>query len=173
MSTLGLLTQIPVNTNFLQTTKYEFSFPKLPYLRYFCQTVILPSVNTGEAIMETPFSATYRHGDKLVYDPLSLTVLVDEDLRVFEETYDWLKGLTFPHEYAEYQRNNKRDPELYQDGILSIHTNSNNPNLRIKFTNCWPTSLGSIQFAATDTADIIPVVDITFRYDTFIFDRME
>jgi hypothetical protein len=172
MANESLLTQIPENTNFLQTTKYTFSFPNLPFLRYFSQTILFPGVSLTPVPVETPFSATYRHGDKLIYDPITITAIVDEDLKVWEETYNWMKALTFPHQFSEYIKNDKKDPNPYHDGILTINTNSNIPNMRIHFENCFPTALGSIQFAVTDTADITPIVDITFQYDTFRFERL-
>jgi hypothetical protein len=166
---ISVLTQIPENTNFLQTTKFTFTFPQLPFLRYFGQTVSLPGVSTSEVMVPTPFSDTYRHGDKLNYDPLSLTFLVDEDIRVWEETYQWIASLTKPAKFGEFV---KKFPDKYYDGILTVNTNANVPNLRIKFYNCHPTSLGTIQFATTDTPDLTPVCDLTVRYDRFEIERL-
>ena len=163
------LIQIPDNTSFLQTTKFSFVIPSLPFAKYFCQTVTLPGISTSEALVSTPFSDTYRHGDKLTFDPLTITFLVDEDLRVWEETYIWLCTLTNPRQFKEFA---PRFKEKYYDGILTINNNSNLPNLRIKFRNCHPTTLGTIQFATTDTADITPVCDLTIRYDIFEIERL-
>lgn len=163
------LIQIPENTSFLQTTKFSFVIPNLPFAKYFCQTVTLPSISTSEVLVSTPLSDTYRHGDKLVFDPLTITFLVDEDLRVWEETYIWLCTLTKPRQFKEFA---PRFREKYYDGILTINNNANIPNLRIKYHNCHPTSLGTIQFATTDNADITPVCDLTFRYDNFEIERL-
>lgn len=168
MST-SVLTQIPENTNFLQTTKFTFTFPQLPFLRYFGQNASLPGVATSEVMVPTPFSDTYRHGDKLVYDPLSLTFLVDEDLRVWEETYQWIASLTKPSKFGEFV---KKFPDKYYDGLLTINTNANIPNVRIKFYNCHPTSLGAVQFATNDTPDLTPVCDLSIRYDRFEIERL-
>ena len=162
----------PENTSLLQATKYTFIIPDMPFLKYFCQTVTLPTVSTAEVAVPTPFSTTYRHGDKLVYEGLTLTALVDEDLRIWEESYKWLRGLTRPAEYAEYIRAKDRKAPLYFDGYLTINTNSNNPNLRIKFHNCHPTSLSGINFDTKVDADTIPTCDITFRYDLFEIERL-
>jgi hypothetical protein len=169
MANQSVLNSIPDNTSFLQTTRFTFVIPQLPFLKYFCQTVLLPGVSTTEALVPTPFSDTYRHGDKLVYDPLSITTLVDEDLRVFEETYQWLSFLTNPIKFGEFKQ---KFTEKYYDGVLTVNTNSNIPNMRIKFRNCHPVTLGSVQFATTDTADITPVFDVTFRYDIYQIERL-
>ena len=164
----------PENTSLLQPTKYTFIIPDMPFLKYFCQTVMLPSVSTSEVMVPTPFSATYRHGDKLVFEALTITALIDEDLRIWEETYKWIKGLTRPKEYEEYIRKTIKTPAtgLYFDGYLTINTNSNNPNMRIKFHNCHPTSLSGINFDTKVDADTIPTCDITFRYDLYEIERI-
>ena len=164
----------PDNTSILQSTKFTFIIPDKPFLKYFCQTVNLPSVSTTEVPVATPFSSTYRHGDKLVFEAFTITALMDEDLRVWEETYAWLKGLTRPQNYGEYLKKSVRDvtTPLYYDGYLTINTNANNPNIRIKFHNCHPTTLGMINFDTKVDADNIPTCDITFRYDLFEIERL-
>lgn len=164
-------TFIPDNINNLQTNKFTFVVPELPYATYMCQSVTFPGVSTSEVIVETPFSATYRHGDKLVYDPLVLTFMIDEDMRNWEQTYNWFKGLTFPHNFSEYNKQ-KTKRNLYCDAVLTVNRNSNTPNLRFKFKHCHPTALGPITFATTDDANMIPVADLTLRYDTFEVERI-
>lgn len=162
----------PQNTSILQTTKYTFLIPELPFARYFGQTVALPGVGTNPVEVSNPFTSTYRHGDKLVYEPFSINAIVDEDLRVWEETYNWLRFLTKP---TSFNDSRKREgtifKEKYYDGVLTINTNANIPNIRVKFKNVHPVSLGSIQFSSTDNAQTIPTADISFRYDWFEIER--
>lgn len=173
MSIESTLTKIPDNTSILQTTKYTFIIPDLPFARYFCQTVNLPGVSTSAVTVPTPFSETYRHGDKLVYEEFSINAIVDEDLRVWEETYNWLTSITFPERFSQYRkRNNAQKSEIYYDGLLTINTNANIPNIRVKFFNCHPVTLGSIQFSTAENAQTIPTADVTFRYDRFVIERI-
>ena len=159
---------VPQNSSVLQLTRFTFFIPDRPYLKYFCQTVTLPGVSTGEVAVPTPFSNTYRHGDKLAFEPLSITAMLDEDMRTWRETYDWLKSLTRPSSFDEYARKSIQDrTPLYFDGYLTVNTNANNPNIRFKFHNCHPTSIGGIQFDTKTDADNIPTCDFTFRYDLF------
>ena len=165
----------PDNSSILQSTKFTFLFPDMPFLKYFCQSVSLPSVSTSEVVVPTPFSNTYRHGDKLNFEAFSITALMDEDLRLWEETYIWIKSLTRPKEWDEYVRKTYKEigtQKLYLDGHLTINTNSNAPNIRIKFFNCHPTSLSMINFDTKTDADTIPTCDITFRYDMFEIERV-
>lgn len=161
---------IPENINNLQTNKFTFFVPNLPHPSYMCQSVTFPGVSTSEVLVETPFSPTYRHGDKLQYDPLVITFMIDEDMKNWEQTYNWFKGITFPHDHTEYNKI-KKENNIYCDAILTINRNSNTPNFRFKFLRCHPTALGPITFATTDDANMIPVADLTIRYDTFEIDR--
>ena len=163
----------PENTSILQSTKFTFLIPDKPFLKYFCQTVTIPSVSTTEVTVPTPFVNTYRHGDKLVFDALTISALMDEDLRVWQETYNWLKSLTRPTAFEEYPRKSIKDrTPLYFDGFLTINTNSNNPNIRFKFLNCHPITIGDLNFDTKTDADNIPTCDFTFRYDYYDLERL-
>jgi len=172
MATESLLTTIPDNTSILQTTKFTFVFPTLPFVRYFCQTVSLPGVSTSEIPVNSPFSPTYRHGDTLIYDTFQINAIVDEEMKIWEETYGWLKAITAPQKFEQYIKYYNENNEPYHDAILTINTNANLANMRIKFKNCHPTSLGGIQFNVADNAQTIPTADISFRFDYFELERL-
>lgn len=172
MTTQSLLTRIPENTSQLQSAKFSFTFAKLPFLKYFCQSVQLPGVSTSAVQVSNPFADTFRHGDKLVYEPFTLTAILDEDIRIWEETYDWLTAMTKPQEFSQYARffDEKRLP--YHDGVLTINTNSNIQNIRVLFKNCHPVSLSAIPFDYKINADTTLTVEIGFRYDYFTIERL-
>lgn len=166
------IARIPTNGSFLQTTKFTFVIPTLPFLRYFVQDVAIPSVSTSAVKVENPFSATWRHGDKLEYESLTVTTLLDEDMRVWEETYNWIRALTFPHQFPEYVRSIDNRASPYHDGFLTLNTNANLPNIRFKFTHMHPVSISSIQFSTTSNANVPMTVDIVFRYDLLEIERL-
>lgn len=172
MTTESFLTTIPQNTNFLQSTKYTFLIPNLPFARYFCQSINLPGVTSNEIEVPTPFSNTYRHPTKMTFEPFTISFLIDEDVRVWEETYKWIVSLTRPESSKQYIKYKDKDTSPYQDGILTVNTNANIPNLRIKFKNVFPVSLSGIQFGTMNSADTTPTADLTFRYDIFEFQRI-
>ena len=174
MSIESFASNTPENTSILQSTKFTFLIPDKPFLKYFCQTVSVPSISLSEIAVPTPFSTTYRHGDKMNFEPLIITALMDEDLRVWEETYNWMKSLGRPQSFDQYPRKTVRDTKtpLYFDGYLTINTNANSPNIRVKFHNCHPTSIGMINFDTKVDADVIPTADFTFRYDLFEIERL-
>lgn len=174
MSKTSVLTQISENKSLLQPAKFTFEPTTLPFLRYFVQSVSLPSVNTTAAVqVAMGFSDIKRHGDKLRFDQLVISALIDEDMRVWEETYDWLCALTKPDRFEQYVRfyDKKKDP--YHDAVLTVNTNSNIPNIRFQFTNCHPVSLGAVHFTETQNADNVLVADITFEYDQYYIKRIK
>lgn len=172
MSQESVLTRIPTNTSFAQPTKFVFTFTTLPFIRYFVQSANIPGISTSAVSVENPFSQTWRHGDKLQYDTFDITALIDEDLRLWEETYNWFRSITFPKEFPEYWTNTRGKQTAYHDGILTVLTNANNPNLRFKFTYCHPISMSSLRFSAADSATNVMTVDISFRFDAFEIERV-
>jgi hypothetical protein len=172
MTTESFITRTPENTSLLQATKYTFTVPNLPFAKYFCQSVTMPGVATGAVGVSNPFSDIYRHGTKLTYDELRISFIVDEDLRVWQETYNWLRSVAFPTKFQEYAKHYNKDNPIYYDGILTINTNANLPNIRFKFTACHPVSLSGITFNTADSADNTITAELGIRYDYFEIERL-
>ncbi len=119
----------------------------------------------------------FRHGDKLVYENLNVTMLNDENLGSWFQVYDWLKGLTFPHAFSEYLVNNKLNPDnfakgLYADAILTIKSNAYNPIIRVHLQHCHPTYLSGIQFSNADNPELTSYFDTTFQFDTYTYEKI-
>lgn len=168
----------PSNLSLLNTNKYQLVFPAQPNLNFFAYSVTLPGVYTNAAPQNSPFVDMNRHGDKVSYDPLTLTVLVDENMEVWRNMWAWLKGLTFPKNFSQYIKNNNPDPDLpkgnglYMDAILIVNTNANNNNLRFHFYNCHPISIGSILFDNSTNPEISTYCDFTFMFDYYDVEKI-
>lgn len=173
MTTQSILTEVPVNQNYVQPNKFSFYFPTLSFTRFFVQSVNIPDVSTQEVFIPTQFNPTYRHGDQLNFDPLVITVLVDEDMKVWEESFNWLRALTSPKQYSEYIKNGgfKNLNTPYADAVLIINTNSNIPNLKFTFKDCHPTALTGLGFSSSASPDQPMTASITYRYDYFTIER--
>lgn len=177
------LTRNPVNTDLLQSTKFRVTFNRLPGVTFFCNSVNLPGISLTEIPMPTPFVELYLPGEKAIYDTLNITFLVDEDLRSWTELHDWIRGATFPTEFEEYVnlarlnpsaniRTIQQRPPVYSDATLTIYTNKNNANFRVKFVDLFPTNVGSLSFSAGDSAENIITADATFRFSYFNYERI-
>jgi len=177
------LTRNPTNIDLLQSTKFRLNFDRLPGLQYFCISANLPGISLTEIPKPTPFVELFVPGDKLIYDTLNFTFLVDEDLRSWTEIHDWMRGITFPFSFEEYfdlQRQGLQQritvPSVnnnqYSTGSLTIFTNKNNPNFRVKFVDMFPTSLSTIVFNTGDSAENIITADATFRFTYYNYERV-
>lgn len=176
MTNLSVLTGTPDNVSTLQGNKFILSFPKLPFLNFFCQDAGIPGLSTSPVPVPTPFSDTFRHGDKMVFEPLTVNIIVDEDLRVWEEMFLWLTGLTHPENFEEYIRSKnyayKGKEALYQDAVLTTNTNANNPNIRFHFTACHPISIGTLNLSSKAEPTEPLILPVTFRYDRVGINRI-
>lgn len=181
MSTV--LQRSPETTDLLQSTKFRLTFEHLPNMTFFCQSANLPGVALTEIVRNTPFVDLYHAGEKLVYDTFNITFLVDEELRAWTEIHDWVRGLTFPTDFREYVNLARQSPgsnfrakvkakPQYSDATLSIYTNKNNVNFRIKLYDVFPTSLGTILFNTSDSAENIITSDAIFRFSYYDYERI-
>jgi hypothetical protein len=179
-----VLNRNPETLDLLQSTKFRLTFGRLPGLTYFCQSANFPGVSLTEIPRYTPFVDLYHAGEKLVYDTFNITFLVDEELRSWTEIHDWMRGLTFPTDFKEYInltrttgasniKNFKSDSKAqYSDAVLTLYTNKNNPNFRIKLYDVFPTSLSSILVNTSDSAENIVIADAIFRFSYYDYERI-
>lgn len=181
---MSVLNRNPGNTDLVQSTKFRITFDRLPGVTYFCQTANLPGISLTEIPMPTPFVELYLPGEKAVYDTFNITFLVDEDLRAWTELHDWIRGITFPTDFKEYVNLSRQTvggnirssysnkPAPYSLGMMTIYSNKNNPNFRVKLVDMFPTSVGSLIFNTSDTAENIITADATFRFSYFEYERI-
>ena len=172
---------IPNNPNFLQPNKFQLNLSRVPNIQYFCQSVTIPGVSMGETMHQTPFVDLYGAGDKIIYDLLNVTFYVDENMDSWTEIHDWIRAMTFPENFEEYQnlRNlnnytaNLTPPKVqYSDGMLTILSSANNPKIRFKFYDLFPISLSTFVMSTSDTPDNIITADVSFRYSYFDIEKV-
>ena len=169
------INRTPTNPNFLQPNKFQLNFSRAPNLQYFCQTVTIPGIATSEIPQNNPFVELYVPGEKPVYDVLNVTFYVDENMEAWKEVHDWIRALTFPYSYEEYQQLPKLNPiaagrnnlPQYSDAQLTLLSSSNQPVLRFKFYDVFPIAVSSFVMSSTDTPDQTITADATFRYSLY------
>jgi len=156
--------QQPDNLNTLSTTRFQFELSKIPNAVYMCQSTSIPSLSITPISIGNPTNPVYTPDNILQFSTLPMTFLVDEDMKNYIELYEWMLNLATGVKLRDFD---KLKGEENGDAILSILTNKGNPNVRIKFHNCFPISLSEIPFDTT-VQDISPVVcSATFQYDVF------
>ena len=172
MTTTNSFTRQPTKLDYAEPTKFKFSIIKLPKVEYFCTAANVPSVTLGQASQPTPLKDVPIPGDKLDYDNLNITFLVDENLENYREIHGWLTGLGFPKDYSQFRNLQgsgsdryptttntglskelgkvskavQDDGGLYSDATLSILTSKNTKNLEVRFRDIYPISLSGLDY---------------------------
>ena len=195
MTTTNTYARQPTAQDYASPTQFKFSILKLPKVEYFCTSVNIPGISLGGNLVQaTPLKDIPIPGDKLTYEPLSMTFIVDENLENFQEIHGWLVGLGFPRDYSEFRNlvssGNDRFPAknqsvsteigkvkygaantggIYSDATLTILTSKNNSQLEVRFRNLFPTGLTGLQYNQ-QAADVdYLTATVSFSYEIYDF----
>ena len=194
MTTTTALSRQPTKLDYSSPTQFRFQITKLPKVEYFCTAANLPGISLSTRIQQTPLADIPQPGEKLDYQTLRVTFMVDENLENYREIHGWLTGLAFPEDHSEYQRilgsgadrfptssgaNQRTDPgkvkygasdqgAIFSDATLIVLTSKNNPIVECRFRDLYPTSIGELQYdqQATDVQYLTTTVSFNYsRYD--------
>jgi len=194
MTTLNAIDRQPTKLDYASPTQFKFSILKLPKVEYFCTAVNIPGVNLGETTQATPLKKIPIPGDTLVYEPLQMTFLVDENLENFQEIHGWLVGLGFPRDNKEFRNllasGNDRFPTrntsnisteagktkyaaadagpTLSDATLTVLSSKNNSQVEIRFRDMYPTGLTGLQY--NQQAADIDYLTATVSFSYLIYD---
>ncbi len=182
MATANWQSNQPTNLNYLSPVNFDLLIQKLPKTRYFCIGATIPSITMEEAIHTMPSIAiqSFLPGDRITLDPLVVRFIVDEDMVNYQEIYNWIMQLGPGYDSDHFRDlvgstatttnfDNKSGDmkKMYSDATLVVNTSSNNPNLYFAFEDCFPTSLGDVEFVTDQTDVPYAVCDLTLRYTLF------
>ena len=169
----------PTNLNYLSPINFDFQINKLPKVKYFCTGVTLPGITFSEAVHSTTLAIqSYLPGDNIVFDPLTIKFIVDEDMKNYQEIYNWIiqlgpgydtddfKSLVDSKQTVTGKFSNASFEDMYSDATLMVNTSSNNANVEFMFEDCFPTSLGTIEFSTQNDQEYA-TCDLTLRYTLF------
>jgi hypothetical protein len=164
----------PVNKSFLSNNKYQFILTRMPNIEFFIQSITLPAMTLLSTDTQTPFTRISLPSNQLVFDPLDITIALDEDMNTWFEVYDWIYQLGNPTGYdklGNLTRTAGQNNSVTSDATLTIKTNSNNPNVRITFKDLYPSSISNIQFTSTEGQEFL-TANINFNYTTYYAERV-
>lgn len=157
-------TNKPENTNFLQPTKFIMTFPEITETVYFCQKVNVPGVELDSPVHVTPNLDLYVSGTKITYNTFDMEFLVNEDISAWLVLYKWMVDLSSVEKTYTARKN--------KQSTLTIMSNQNNPKIRVNFINIFPTSVGSLDFDSTLSAEEHIIATASFRYDYFTIEKV-
>ena len=166
-----LFSSQPDNINLLSPVGFRFNIEFLPLTNWFLTSVNLPGISLADVTQPTPLMQAAVPGNDLIFDPLSITFLVDEDLNNWRELYDWLIGIGFPNQYAEY-KSQKENKQIYSDATLTILNSNMNVNYNMFFKDLFPTNLSEVLFDSA-SADIEGIkATASFRYLSYSYEKV-
>ena len=176
---MAFVSGLPSNYNILSPLAFRLDIERIPMATFFCQSVSVPGVTLGEIEQLSPMINIPIPGDKLEFESLSTTFLIDEDLKNYIEIMNWMRGLGTPETLEEYETLQKTSPtydtttniglakDVVSDITLHILTNSKNTNKEIVFRDCFPTALGAIAFDCSVDGGVI-AADATFQLRDYV-----
>ena len=168
-----------INKSILSKSNFRLLIDKIPTVEYYVQSANIPGMTFSEAIQAAGVGLdAYFPGDKVVFDALSVSFLVDEDLENFKEIYDWINSIvpiSDPTAYKNYTETSQTDLGLlskieqdlnqYSDITLVVNTNKNIPNRFIRFHDCFPLSVSSIELqSGAEQEPVVCTVGFRFSY---------
>ena len=151
------LTEQPKNINPLADVQFKFDVSALPNTSFFIQTVNLPGIALEGATIATPQLQNFsRHTGIITYEPLSVTFMIDEYLKNWQEIFEWMIG----------------NEGKYTTAVLTILSSSMNPTMEIHFKEIFPTTLSAISFDSTTTDPVYQTATVAFNYTEYIIKNL-
>ena len=165
------------NLNYLSNQSFQLSIVKFPSLNPFVQGVSLTGLTFGVAILGTPFADRKEPGDKIIFSVLSVSFLVDEEMKTWMEIYEWIRGLGFPENFGQYrsfsQGRKLTGTDVYSDGSLLLYNNQGAPIYEAVFKDLFPIALGDIPFSSLETGDEPSATTADFQYTGYEIKKID
>ena len=138
----------PDKLDYLSPTQFRFGIHQLPKVQFFTTSANIPGINMGEAIFPTPFKDIPIMGDKITYENLEISFIVDEFLENYRSLHEWMTAIGFPKsrkQFSDFKSNISNTPSaavspstdrvgastpanaLFSDAYLMVLSNKNNP----------------------------------------------
>lgn len=160
--------------NLLKNNAFQIQILSLPTVMMFTQTVNIPGIIMGSIPLALPTADVSIPGDKLVFENLSLTFMVDENLKNYMEIWNWMESLGFPQTTDEFGK--LRNPGRPVDAIretsdikIALLTNKTNYNKEITFVDAFPVDLDALSFAYNEDGITHPTATVGFEYKYYYF----
>ena len=173
MSAERILAKQIGNRNFLTGVGFKFTLGKYPKVDFFSNSARIPELSLDTTVQPTYLKDIDVPGEKLTYGDFTLRFLVDENMENYISVYNWLNGLGFPEETAQFRElttdtSGIRDiKQGFSDGTLRILNSNFNEVAKVKFKDLFPVSLTSLDFDATSTDVSYFTAEATFKYTIY------
>jgi len=184
------LSRQPTKLDYASPTQFRFVIGQLPKVEFFTVGTNLPGITLSEAIQNTPFKDISMPGNKLEYEDLSVTFIVDEYLENYTSMHEWLTAFGFPKNREQFStirsttsnaptdtRGSSKDigdvgvstamRGMFSDATLVVLSNKNNPIVQVNYADIFPTSLSALEFNQNATDVEYLQATATFKYKLY------
>ena len=169
------------NRNYMSPLGFKLIITKTPKVDFLCQSANIPSISMGTAIQPSYLKDIPVPGDKVLYDDLTVSFLVDEKMENYLAIYKWMTGLGYPEFRAQYDqlkkddnRTNrgvvdKGDPRYFEfsDATLQVLNSNYKPSVLINFKDAFPIALSTLDFDVTTRDYNYFTAEVTFKYTIY------
>ena len=188
--------QQPTVFDYATGTQWRIAFNRIPKTTWFCTAANIPGITLGEASYPTPMADMFVAGDKLTFETLNITFLVDEELQNYRELWEWIVAMGAPVSHSQWstgltkgdgltttfsavgsddninprQKATSTEKNLYSDATLIVYNSKNMPKVNVKFKDMFPTSLSALEYSQDLTDVEYFKANATFRYLYYEFE---
>ena len=188
MTTSNVIDRTTTKFDYASPIQFRFKMTKLPLVEFTVQTANIPGIALGSTSFETPLKDIAGVGDKVTYQTLDVSFLVDENLNNYKEIHDWITGLGFPQDHKQFKTLQGTGADrfpgttsntaargtsipqpadeggIYSDATLTVLNSKNIAKTEIRFQNVYPVTLGGLSYdiKANDVSYI--TVNASFNY---------
>ena len=178
----------PEQLDYASPTQFRFGIHQLPKGEFFTVAANLPGISAGTVTQATPFKDIPLMGEKMEYENLSISFIVDEYLENYISLHNWMVGIGFPENREQFRTfrdvtsntpagggtptvdrigSATADRAMYSDAFLQILSNKNNPIVEVNFENAFPISLSALDFTQTATDVEYMTASAEFAYQIY------
>ena len=182
------LARQPDQLDYASPTQFRFGIHQLPKVEFFTVSANLPGISAGTVTQATPFKDIPLMGEKMEYENLSISFIVDEYLENYISLHNWMVGIGFPENREHFRTfrdvtsntpagggtptvdrigSATADRAMYSDAFLQILSNKNNPIVEVNFENAFPISLSALEFTQTATDVEYMTASAEFAYQIY------
>ena len=150
------MADLTTNKNYLSPVSFQVTIDRSQFanLEYFCNKFSLPALDSSPVELGFRGYKGKFSSDRPNYSEFTMGFVVTENMDNYLEIYNWIEYNAYGNETIE------------SDLILNVLTNHGNVNRQIRFIDCIPISLGSLEFDASAEINYL-VSDASFAYTKF------
>ena len=184
------LSRQPTKLDYASPTQFRFVIGQLPKVEFFTVATNLPGITLSGAVQNTPFKDIPMPGNKLDYEDLTVTFIVDEFLENYTSLHEWLLAFGFPknrEQFSTFRSTTSNAPTdtkgsnndigvvgattamrgMFSDATLVVLSNKNNPIVQVNYADVFPTSLSALDFNQSATDVEYLQATATFKYKLY------